>query len=155
MNWAVEIFENLHSSINYVSNLQERLISTEGEIFDNICELINIQHFLFQFSQNINKIKSTQEFIHFSEKRNLVECKAAPLISPVTQDKSDEKENLETNNSRFEKQFICNQFPNCANTYRSRENLKLHILNKHLLKKPFECSFCKKVFSHRNGNKKY
>ncbi len=39
----------------------------------------------------------------------------------------------------------------CGKKYTTKENLNLHISNVHLHVKPYNCSFCKKIFSHRNG----
>jgi len=39
----------------------------------------------------------------------------------------------------------------CDKVYRTKENLKLHILNIHLHLKPYECNYCSRRFSHRNG----
>jgi hypothetical protein len=47
-------------------------------------------------------------------------------------------------------ELVCHFFP-CMKTFKSRENLDLHILNIHLKMKPFECEYCDKKFSHRNG----
>jgi aspartate carbamoyltransferase regulatory subunit len=40
----------------------------------------------------------------------------------------------------------------CTNTYRTKENLRLHYKNIHLKMKPYKCSYCELQFSHRNGN---
>jgi hypothetical protein len=47
-------------------------------------------------------------------------------------------------------ELVCHFFP-CMKAFKSRENLDLHILNIHLKMKPFECDYCEKKFSHRNG----
>lgn len=47
-----------------------------------------------------------------------------------------------------ENKFPCNL---CTKTYRSKENLNLHIMNIHLHKKPFSCQHCTKKFSNRMG----
>jgi uncharacterized Zn-finger protein len=39
----------------------------------------------------------------------------------------------------------------CEKAYKSRENLNLHIRNKHLGEKPYQCRYCMSRFSHRNG----
>ena len=36
-------------------------------------------------------------------------------------------------------------------TYKSKENIILHIKNIHLDEKPYSCEFCHTGFSHRNG----
>lgn len=43
-------------------------------------------------------------------------------------------------------------YKNCNKVYKSKENLNLHVKNKHLNQKPFVCSYCNASFSHRNGN---
>jgi uncharacterized Zn-finger protein len=39
----------------------------------------------------------------------------------------------------------------CEKAYKSKENLNLHIRNKHLGEKPYQCRYCISRFSHRNG----
>lgn len=53
-----------------------------------------------------------------------------------------------TNSHFCFKLFKC---PNCNKSYKSKENLNLHIKNKHLGLKPYSCDFCSSKFSHRNG----
>lgn len=48
------------------------------------------------------------------------------------------------------KLFKCS-VASCSKVYKSKENLKLHITNKHLKEKPYQCRFCISRFSHRNG----
>jgi hypothetical protein len=43
------------------------------------------------------------------------------------------------------------EYGGCYKVYRSKENLSLHVKNKHLGIKPYDCKFCFKRFSHRNG----
>jgi hypothetical protein len=43
-------------------------------------------------------------------------------------------------------------YVDCIKSYKSKENLTLHVKNIHLKEKPYSCKFCKSVFSHRNGN---
>ena len=43
------------------------------------------------------------------------------------------------------------EYENCGKSYRSKENLNLHIQNIHQKLKPYQCSFCSMKFSHRNG----
>jgi len=42
-------------------------------------------------------------------------------------------------------------YEGCDKAYKSRENLNLHIKNKHLGEKPYQCRYCNSRFSHRNG----
>jgi hypothetical protein len=46
--------------------------------------------------------------------------------------------------------FKCNE-PKCTKSYKSKENLTLHIKNFHLNEKPYSCKYCDSTFSHRNG----
>ena len=48
------------------------------------------------------------------------------------------------------KSFSCD-IDNCLKTYKSRENLNLHVKNIHHKIKPYNCRFCEASFSHRNG----
>jgi hypothetical protein len=48
------------------------------------------------------------------------------------------------------REFKCEE-NGCDKVYRTKENLKLHILNIHLHLKPYECNYCSRRFSHRNG----
>jgi hypothetical protein len=50
------------------------------------------------------------------------------------------------------KLFKCD-YDGCDKAYKSKENLNLHVKNKHLGIKPYQCSYCKLQFSHRNGKK--
>ena len=50
----------------------------------------------------------------------------------------------------YVKIFKC-KYENCLKGYKSRENLILHVKNKHLNIKPYKCSICFNSFSHRNG----
>jgi hypothetical protein len=55
-----------------------------------------------------------------------------------------------TNSHFCFKLFKC-EYEDCDKAYKSKENLNLHIKNKHLNMKPYQCSFCQLLFSHRNG----
>ena len=48
------------------------------------------------------------------------------------------------------KQYVC-EYENCGKSYRSKENLNLHIQNVHQNIKPYQCLYCPMKFSHRNG----
>jgi len=43
----------------------------------------------------------------------------------------------------------------CSKSYKSKENLNLHIKNKHIGMKPYNCDYCSSKFSHRNGKNTY
>lgn len=58
--------------------------------------------------------------------------------------------NLDDSGSKI---FKCSA-KNCGKSYKSKENLNLHIKNKHLGVKPYTCKFCTSKFSHRNGKNK-
>lgn len=74
----------------------------------------------------------------FLEKKNL-------LIKEILIENKDNKD-------KSEKRFICMHNDNtCGKEYRSKENLILHIKNKHQGEKPYFCSFCGKRYSHRSG----
>jgi len=55
------------------------------------------------------------------------------------------------NSKKIEKRFVCNN-NNCKKEYKSKENLILHIKNKHHGEKPYFCKYCGKKYSHRSGN---
>ena len=88
--------------------------------------------------------------------------KLSPIRFIIEKDKSDdgnkflEKKNFfikdvqveET--EKTEKRFVCNS-QNCHKEYKSKENLVLHIKNKHNGEKPYFCKFCGKKYSHRSG----
>ena len=75
--------------------------------------------------------------------------------------------NYEGCNKKFEYKWILDRHANshfclkmfkcgydiCEKAYKSKENLNLHIKNKHLGLKPYGCKFCTARFSHRNGKK--
>jgi hypothetical protein len=43
-------------------------------------------------------------------------------------------------------------YSGCEKMYKLRENLNIHIQNKHINLKPYKCSYCDSSFSYRNGN---
>lgn len=56
----------------------------------------------------------------------------------------------ENGKEKSERKYICNE-NNCAKEYKSKENLILHIRNKHFGQKPYFCRYCGKKYSHRSG----
>ena len=48
--------------------------------------------------------------------------------------------------------FSC-KYQDCSKKYTTKENLNLHISNIHFNIRPYNCNFCHKIFSHRNGKK--
>ena len=62
-------------------------------------------------------------------------------------------DNNPKNETKGKKLYSCN-LEDCGKSYKSKENLTLHIKNKHLGEKPYQCRFCNSRFSHRNGNHK-
>jgi C2H2-type zinc finger/Zinc finger, C2H2 type len=58
--------------------------------------------------------------------------------------------NLYSYNMKNPKEFLitlyCCPFTQCVKEYKSKFNLKRHIMYNHLGKKPFNCSVCKKSF---------
>jgi hypothetical protein len=80
--------------------------------------------------------------------------------SEIEQTRDTSIENEENNNDNIinysivkqqRKRFFKCDYSNCNKLYRTKENLILHYKNKHLLEKPFKCSYCDMAFSHRNG----
>lgn len=56
-------------------------------------------------------------------------------------------------NRHFKSHFNFSLFKceSCSKSYKSKENLSLHVKNKHFGIKPYNCNFCNSSFSHRNG----
>jgi len=102
--------------------------------------------------EEILKDYEAQEDIIFNSSENLGNIhKNNPKINHEII--NDQDINLSSNNKRTKatvKEFKCT-IDGCKKTYKSKENLKLHIQNIHENKKPYKCRFCSAVFSHRNG----
>ena len=73
----------------------------------------------------------------------------------------DDYQNIFKKNKKEEKTTVQNTtsksqsykcfYENCLKEYKSKENLRLHILNFHQKSKPYSCKYCGEPFSHRNG----
>ncbi len=131
-NYKSNKLENTPSTITNTDTLSSNLISENFEQKSNLNEL----------SENINTYpkEDKKQFVCPND-----DCKK----------KFDYKWILDRHiNSHFcFKLFKC-EYENCNKTYKSKENLTLHIKNKHLGEKPYKCRFCDSRFSHRNGKKK-
>lgn len=49
--------------------------------------------------------------------------------------------------------YVCD-FENCKKKYKAKENLIMHIKNKHFCERPCICNVCRKSYSHRSGKYK-
>ena len=58
----------------------------------------------------------------------------------------------EKNGNKVKLKLLKCTYQGCMKAYKSKENLTLHFRNIHLKEKPYNCKFCKAMFSHRNGN---
>ena len=119
------ILQNL-IQMNYLSTLIQQNLDGSINNINNACN-------------NLEKNKIINEEIHINVSTN------AEKIKTISNN---------TNSNFFKKKvffFTC-KFANCTKRYTTKENLKLHISNFHWNLKPYNCSFCKKNFSHRNGN---
>jgi len=96
--------------------------------------------------RKLQKVKILSVKIKFILENNFISRYPLQIIHS-----QDLNENEERNLSN-DKIMTCHFFP-CMKTFKSRENLDLHILNIHLKIKPFKCKFCERKFSHRNGSK--
>ena len=126
---------------------------------------------LFQIPENKNKIKDdplsfSYSPINFNEL--LTDSHTADDNNPANSNQivepKDKKKNEIIPKSRKkqnrvrerkdsgEREFKCEE-KGCSKVYRTKENLKLHILNIHLRLKPYECNYCSRRFSHRNGKR--
>lgn len=95
-----------------------------------------------------------------------ISLKQKPIRFIIQRDKKDESSNFlekknflvkevqKENSEKMDKKFICNM-EHCQKEYRSKENLILHIKNKHNDEKPYFCKFCSKKYSHRSGKFKF
>ena len=95
-----------------------------------------VQNIISQFQIKLENEKSLNEEISTIENINFI-CKT-------------HKKKFSKPNEGHLFNFQCHFFP-CDKTYKSRENLDLHLSNVHLKIKPYCCSFCDRKFSHRNG----
>lgn len=74
------------------------------------------------------------------------------LKQPLENENLNEEEEMDKEEGKKTKKKIVKcHYPGCERTYRTLENLHLHILNFHKKIKPYHCSYCDASFSHRNG----
>ena len=118
----------------------------EGNDYIKLIKESNLSNCFFKYLFNIEEEndKGLKEEIE----QNLV----TPLQNVFHQQTLEIQREAETqiNIKKKIKQYIC-EYDNCGKTYRSKENLNLHIQNIHQKLKPYQCSFCPMKFSHRNG----
>ena len=106
------------------------LITNDINPLNEISLPFNIFNSQISVQEQLNAVK---EYIQYEDNSNKIDEKK--------EDKNIPKQSV----------FKCN-FSNCNKSYRSKENLTIHIQNKHIGIKPFKCSFCSSMFSQRNGN---
>lgn len=101
--------------------------------------------------KNINANNSNNNTISYSEKTNEKNIENSDEEELYRKQSHLRKLDLLGNSesSRL-KNFKCH-FNECEKAYKTRENLTLHIKNKHLGVKPYACKYCNAKFSHRNG----
>jgi uncharacterized Zn-finger protein len=119
----------------------------------DINELLKLGRHETNDDKQSSAMKSSEEFVYTPKpKRNKKKVKSFMCNYENCGKCFDYKWILERHmNSHFSfKLFKC-EYDNCDKAYKSKENLNLHVKNKHLNIKPYECQYCKSQFSHRNG----
>jgi hypothetical protein len=127
-------------------------------------ENLNSENEIISFSQNTrnesessnekNKNNSKKIFSEKNEKEKTENLNKLLKNKKIFSSKSISYEEFKSSEKEYSinsDKFICN-FPNCNKKYKAKENLTIHIKNKHIGEKPYCCKFCGKKYSHRSGN---
>lgn len=150
-------YENQHS-INYSSEMIKQFIH-----FNNT---VNLMRYLIKLQ--FQELNSQGYTTHDNSKNIFGSLHVQHLMSADHSSKENQIEQKDNSNllqremenrechvnskrPRIEaKLYRCN-YEGCGKSYKSKENLTLHVQNKHYGHKPYQCRYCEARFSHRNG----
>jgi hypothetical protein len=106
--------------------------------------------------KNNSTTRGTKDRFFEYQLGNIKESKSGEKTIPETKENQLFKVERNSNHSH---EYCHNWYPcdytECGKVYKSRENLKIHVKNKHLNQKPYKCSYCNLRFSYRNGKNNF
>lgn len=119
----------------------------ETEYYSDIFQLASLDSV---FDETVLNTLINRELINEINKLTDLNSKKI-LFNSFIPPSNDNKTNLKKR-KRVKKAYKCD-YAGCIKEYKSKENLNLHIKNKHEGMKPYHCSYCPLSFSHRNGKR--
>ena len=175
-NPSLDISQSVNSSFNCVDNSSTNICSqsfTHGNIENNSYLMgFSQESFNFISKKSDGNINKNLNFKKLSNNNEIVKSKEGSLYNVFTVQQQNKKlkkkpssfirinsklinndksiDSKQSEDKELIKSFKCLE-PKCTKTYKSKENLTLHIKNFHLKEKPYSCSYCDSTFSHRNG----
>lgn len=149
----LNFFNNSKNLYNDCQNSNKYPNAYNINIFQNNFANLQNLNLLYNFTNNLysnnNNIYNTISDSDKSNDKNSTCLKEGKLTNEGVQNKMHLKSEGSTDSSGS-KIYKC-YADNCHKVYKSRENLSLHVKNKHLGVKPYTCRYCDAKFSHRNG----
>lgn len=139
---------NLDKSVNTDPDSYSKKVDVNDEctITESSIEIDNENQEEIKELEGKKKIFS----VHREKRENSKNMTSSHSLNLSEQFKFKERTLHRKNKSQASKNFKCH-FTQCDKSYRSKENLTLHIKNIHMGIKPYKCRMCESVFSHRNG----
>lgn len=139
----LRLFNHFNQTVNVMRSII--MLHQMNSCFNNFGQF---DPFLYHYK---SRYQATSK--NFKEKENEEEDKERTLS--LDQDKERREKVLGMTQQRdYKKKFFTCEQEGCGKSYKSKENLNLHIQNKHLGFKPYKCEYCDARFSHRNGKNK-